>query len=191
MDGRIDPSKYTGTVQKSAPHRAVQFGAGYFLSRSVPETFPIRHCCFPSIPASGFHLPRLLNGLTLSPAETMKPKLAGRTKTGQQAGKLSAESQTLRQFFSPTVWSQENESVPSALPLLPPLLSGLLFYERGAGRRLCESYLKFRHPRPPLRRRHVRAAAERVIGTPCPTADRTHRLNCPCHRPLLAVKYWV
>ncbi len=38
---------------------------------------------------------------------------------------------------------------------------------------------------------HVGAAVKRVIVTPCPRLERTHRPNCLCHRPCLAVKYWA
>lgn len=47
------------------------------------------------------------------------------------------------------------------------------------------------HSSSALRLWHVGAALERVIVTSCPRLERTHRPNCPCHRPLLAVKYWI
>lgn len=43
----------------------------------------------------------------------------------------------------------------------------------------------------PFHHWHVRPAVERVIATPCPRLDRTHRPNCQRHRLLLAVKYWI
>lgn len=64
------------------------------------------------------------------------------------------------------------------------------------GAALGESYLKVLHPRLPHTPSaphpwHVGPAVERVIATPCPMLESTPRPNRPCHRPLLAVKYWM